>query len=195
MVTTSSEHRYDNIDEAIADVTYTDLSVEIVRDSYSRLIMSQEGQIGLFRSFYEELTRYPAAARHFPKQRFGELGKNHEPSKGWKRQFQALKEAVLLLIVFKAFREEGREPNILTRIVEEHAKRKIPPALYGIFENVLIDIVLKNDPEARSREGELKEAWTSVIHPGIEYMSRRTVELDQVRMRLDRLGSAKTGTP
>ena len=90
---------------------------------------------------------------------------------------------MLLLIVFKLFREEDREPNILTRILEEHARRKIPSALYGIFQEILIETVLENDPEAHFTKDELKQAWTSVIQPGIEYMSRRTVEIEQARIR------------
>ena len=81
----------------------------------------------------------------------GCLAEDCGTSKRWERQFQALKEAVLLLIVFKSFREEGREPNILTRIAEEHAKRKIPAGLYPGFGEVLIDIVLEKDREAPVR--------------------------------------------
>ena len=182
MVRKDPEDRYDSIDDAVACVADTDLNVETVRDSYRRLMASEGRQTEFFKSFYIRFFRdYPRSARYFNKKRFGCLAEDCESSKGWQRQFQALKEAVLLLVVFKSFREEGREPNILTRIVEEHAKREIPAWLYPAFGKVLIEIVLEKDREARLEDAELRRAWTSVVQPGIDYMKRKTEEIQVSR--------------
>lgn len=100
-------------------------------------------------------------------------------SPGWQRQFQVLKEAVLLLAVFSAFHEDRREPNILTRIVEEHTKRDIPAVLYEKFFELLLDTVVEKDQHAPLAKEELRHAWSNVIQPGILYMKRKTEAAEQ----------------
>jgi hypothetical protein len=87
---------------------------------------------------------------------------------------------VLLLIVFKALKEDRNEPNILTRIAEEHARRGIPAELYDDFGEVLARLASEKDPQS---EGELRRAWASVIRPGLDYMKLKTGELDRARYR------------
>ena len=196
MVKTDPRDRYDGIDDVVASVRDTDMDVEIVRDSYQRLMTSTATQTGFFHDFYVRfLGNYQGASNFFDPKRFGCLHDVGECSQGWQRQFQALKEAVLLLIVFRSFREEGRELNILTRIAEEHARRKIPAGLYRCFGEALIDVVVEKDERAPLKREALRRAWTSVIQPGVDYMRRKTEEIEVRRLNGHAAHDAHTGAP
>jgi hypothetical protein len=185
MVKTNPLDRYRSIDDVETAVNDTDLDVETVRDSYRRLMEAEDTQTAFFHSFYVQfLNRYPRTLEFFDPKRFGCLAESCKAKEAWQRQFQALKEAVLLLIVFKIFREEGREPNILTRIAEEHAKR-IPAGLYPCFGEVLVDVVLEEDRQAPLKGDALRRAWTGVIQPGIDYMKRKREEVEARSYRGD----------
>jgi hypothetical protein len=87
-----------------------------------------------------------------------------------------LKEAVLLLIVFKIFREDEREFNILTRVAEGHAKRAFPSELYDEFGRVLVDVAIEKEKDRGVpplKLEALRRAWRSVIEPGIQYMKTK----------------------
>jgi hypothetical protein len=81
----------------------------------------------------------------------------------------------------------------LTRIAEEHAKKKIPAGLYPCFGEVLVDVVLEKDRQAPFKADVLRRAWTSVIQPGIEYMRRKTEEVEARRFRGDFAQACDTG--
>ena len=192
MVKADPRDRYGSVAEAIADIVNTNPDVETVRESYHRLMVTEARQQRFFRSFYRKFfADHPGVAQFFT---FGRLPEDDDTNSGWQRQFQALKEAILLLIVFSAYHEEGREPNILTRIVEAHATRRIPAGLYGDFGEVLVEIVLREDREGPVAETELRRAWTAVIAPGIEYMRRRTDEIDADRYRQRRHRDGRAGS-
>jgi hypothetical protein len=178
MVNTDVRNRYADIGQAVDRLTNTQPEVEFVRESYRRLMETEESQRKFFRSFYVRfLNEWPKAKPFFSK--FGELKKTGKITPEWERQFQALKEAVLLLIVFKAFREGERSINILTRIVDRHAKgdRPIPSGLYEPFGEVLATVAAIMDEHAPISQEERWRAWNNVIGPGIEHMRRRTEEI------------------
>ena len=182
MVKVDPRERYESIDAAILEIQ-TDLNVEIARDSYSRLMSTEDKQTDFFRSFYVKfLNDYPKVQESFFK-RFGDLIDDREPNQDWQHQFQALKEAVLLLVVFCALREDKREPNILTRIVNSHIRKGIPAILYKCFSEVLVETVLKKDTKAPLEQPQLRRAWTYVIKPGIEYMEQKTKGFELSRWR------------
>jgi serine/threonine protein kinase len=194
MVKTNPRDRYASIDEVVASIRDTDLDVETVRDSYRRLMSSEDTQTAFFQSFYARfLEKYPRASGFFRARRFGCLTEDCIPSGVWQRHFQVLKEAVLLLIVFKSFREEKRELNILTRIAEEHAKKGIPAGLYTCFGELLVEVILEKDRQAPLKRDALRDAWTSVIQPGIEYMERKTVEIEVGSYRQKSRSSRRDG--
>ncbi len=176
MIKVEPDDRFGGIRECLQSVT-TDLYVEIARDSYRRMMETEDRQTDLFRSFYVKfLQKYPKARVGFFGQ-LGELPTVGEVPVGWVRQFQLLKEAVLLLLVFNALQEERQEPNILTRIAEEHAKRGIPGMLYSGFVEVLIECIVDKDqlPDSLDKQ-QLRHAWVTVTQPGIAYMKRKTEE-------------------
>jgi hypothetical protein len=176
MVSSDPADRYDSLEEALQGVG-TDLHAEIARDSFRRLMATEASQMDFFRSFYVDFLNMFPQARHSFFADFGPLNEG-SVSPRWLRQFQLLKEAVLLLVVFSILKEDKHEPNILTRIVEDHARRGIPAALYQPFGALLIDnIVLKDEPPPLLTKHQLRVAWTTVVKPGIEYMVKKTNEL------------------
>jgi hemoglobin-like flavoprotein len=183
MIKADPEARYGSLDEALGGL-HRDDAVEVVRESYRRLVKSKGGgQSDFFRSFYVKfLEQYPGIEDFFnPKEKFGKLTSDGPVSQGWQRQFQVLKEAVLLLIVFHAFNESQQEPNILTRILDAHTDRKIPGGLYAAFGEVLIDSVIDKDVDAHMPKSELRRAWEQVIKDGLDYMENKTLEKERAK--------------
>jgi serine/threonine protein kinase len=181
MVSSNPDDRYDSIDDAVNDVA-VDLHAEIARDSFRRLMDARNDQNEFFRSFYRRfLDNYPGARQFFVK--LGSLDDEPVPEK-WVRQFQLLKEAVLLLVVFSVLNEGRHEPNILTHIVESHAKRGIHAGLYEPFGKTLVDVIVaKDQPPHSLTKSQLERAWTAVVRAGMEYMQRKTSELQVSALR------------
>jgi serine/threonine protein kinase len=183
MISTDPEERYKSVKASIRNIQ-TDVDVEIVRDSYRRLLSSEQRQTDFFRSFYIEfLKEFPSARGYFKGKRFADLKSDGPVPKGWQRQFQMLKEAVLLLAVFDAFNEARREPNILTRIAEAHARMGIPAVLYEGFLEVLLETVVAEDLEHNLERSDLRHAWSNVMQPGIDYMKRKTGEYELQQLK------------
>lgn len=180
MVNTDPRERYHSLSDALREIA-TDLHVQTARESYRRIMEAEATQQTFFRTFYLKfLAAYPRARQRF----FGDLGDLDLPeaTSAWKRQFQKLKEAVLLLLVFSALHEEKQEPNILTRIVEDHAAREVPSWMYKKFADMLIECIVEMDtpPEPMTNQ-QLQRAWERVMEPGVQYMVRRTDEINDAR--------------
>lgn len=169
MVNVEPAWRFSSVREAIEQLD-TDVQVEIVRDSYRRLMASESTQLEFFRAFYWQLQSRFKTAREIFTAKFGELDEVETPSDAWLRQFQSLKEAILLLVVYSAMGEEKREPNILTRIAEQHARRNIPAGLYEPFGQVLIDTIVDMDKEGQALGERLRLAWAAAVRDGLDYM-------------------------
>jgi serine/threonine protein kinase len=183
MVNVDPNDRYDTLADALQDVA-TNLYTEIARESYRRILETQEKQTEFFRSFYISfLDQFPKAETRFF-EKFGALEPTGEVPETWNRQFQLLKEAVLLLVVFSALHEDRHEPNILTRIAEEHAKRGMPSFLYPDFAIVLIDCLVRLDqPPDSIDKHQLRRAWSNVVRPGIEYLETKTKTFEAAMWR------------
>lgn len=121
MVHRNPDERYESSAAALRDIA-RDLQVETARDSYRRIMRTTESQEKFFRTFYVRfLTAYPGMRKLF--RDLPPLEDSAANSEGWKRQFQKLKEAVLLLVVFSALREDQQEPNIRHRTIEHYEEK------------------------------------------------------------------------
>jgi hypothetical protein len=100
----------------------------------------------------------------------------------WARQHRMLKEAVLLLFVFRQQNESEVEPNVLTRIASSH--HAIPSHIYDRFVDALIHTVCGKpsaglppfDPECVDSPAQselIEDHWRKSIAPGVAYMKTR----------------------
>ena len=193
MVRRNPDERYESLAAALRDIA-RDLQVETARDSYRRIMRTTESQEKFFRTFYVRfLTAYPGMRKLF--RDLPPLEDSAANSEGWKRQFQKLKEAVLLLVVFSALREDQQEPNILTRVADSHTRLEVPADMYEKFAEMLVECIVTSDkcPEAPD-EAELRRAWSRVFEPGVAYMRRRTIEHYEEKWRRDSAGFAATSS-
>lgn len=109
-------------------------------------------------AFYNELwARDPDVARRF---------RNTDMS----RQREIMREAINMLIMFARGSAVARMG--LERISRVHARggHDVPPRLYGLFSEVLINTARKRDP---SWEPALEHAWRAALAPGLEFMAAR----------------------
>ncbi len=62
-----------------------------------------------------------------------------------------------------------RDPEILARTAEKHNihNRDIPPHLYQVWLDCMLQAVSQTDPAYEPRIG---QAWREVLRPGIDYM-------------------------
>lgn len=143
-----------------------------------------ERQQAFFRSFHAAfLQAFPLTRSTFFRH-YDSLTDDAPLPESWNRQFQELKEAILLLLVFSSLREDRQEPNLLTRIVESHQQLGVPSWMYNAFGKLLIDCICEHDvPPPPLNAMELRRAWTCIVEPGIDYMRRRTDELAEVAWR------------
>ncbi|MEL7448324.1 MAG: TIR domain-containing protein [Pseudomonadota bacterium] len=176
MVSVEPSLRFATVREAIEHLD-SDVPVEIVRSSYRRIMANEASQQAFFHAFYQQFqSRYKSSQAIFAS-KFGPLSDVDGPSDAWMRQFQSLKEAILLLIVYSAIGEEKREPNILTRIAEQHAHKNIPAGLYEPFGQVLVDTIVEVDEEGAELGERLRSAWTEAVRDGLEYMKTTTEKI------------------
>jgi serine/threonine protein kinase len=184
MVRRNPGRRFASISVALQKLD-SDLQVEIVRASYRRLMKSEESQLDFCKTFYLCFqNEYPKSKEIFA-DRLGDLNDGQAESSGaWQKQFQALKEAVLLLVVYHAMGEEKRKPNILTRIAEQHAAINIPTALYDPFGKVLVETIMKKDQHSNVESDHLRAAWEEAISDGILFMKEETERIQAEEYRL-----------
>ncbi len=186
MISWDPDFRYACVGDAVRDLQQADIDVEMVRDNYRFLMETEEMQDDFLKSFYLRLLAY--LQQHAPECRalfnnFGTLTREAPPSDAWRRQFMVLKEAILLLVVYKAFHEDGRTLNILTRIAKYHTDRNLPGDLHWRFKECLIETVVAKNQERHGplNPDELGSVWDRVITPGITYMANFKGLADQAR--------------
>lgn len=65
-----------------------------------------------------------------------------------------------------------KRPNVLSLIASKHDKNHfdVPPHLYSVWLNCMIDAVEQTDPLFDKK---IEEAWRFVMQPGIDYMVGR----------------------
>jgi hemoglobin-like flavoprotein len=129
----------------------------IFNDSYERVI-NRFGKSGeFFTAFYDLLiANNPEAAEKF---RDTDMAK----------QVQMLHASVAILVAFYGM---GVQDDYLQRLAERHSKRgaDIPPRLYGVWLDCLIETVRRFDPKFNEN---VSVAWRSVLSKGIEFMTAR----------------------
>ncbi|MBW4504428.1 MAG: TIR domain-containing protein [Scytonema hyalinum WJT4-NPBG1] len=175
MTSLNPSRRYETL-EAALDVLHnvsfdvkTDLNT--VKESYERCVNTPNCDQEFFKAFYcNFLAKCPHAAKKFP---------SLEDEDNWKRQYQLLKEAVLLLFTY--FEEDQRycghteqqKLNVLTRIADTHHRHGIPAKFYEEFVHSLIETVTAFDPWSQTTDVHreiVEDAWKKVLKPGVEYM-------------------------
>jgi serine/threonine protein kinase len=171
MIAPDPKDRFQTLSEAVNAVAYRNLSVEVARESYRRILNDYKKETEFFRTFYNRFLDYcPPAAKHFEDSGFpsrtalDELD-TRNPSGRWPEQFTLLKEAIVLLFAFNIL-NESQEPTILDRIARKHIY--YPSFFYDSFVNALVETVLEFDKNNYGNE--LKRAWENALRPGIDYM-------------------------
>ena len=85
-------------------------------------------------------------------------------------QTPLIKHAIGLLLIFPNHADD--QSPILQRTADRHAKSDlgVPPALYPLWVDALMDAVRKYDTNYGA---DVEKAWREVMAPGVEYMIAR----------------------
>ncbi|MEN2280896.1 protein kinase [Algoriphagus sp. SE2] len=177
MVETDPAKRYPSLNLAVSEIKSITLdSIEIAKDSFNRCMTTTHLEKSFFQTFYGELIRLSnEAADRFSGQDLGR-SKHH-------KQYDLLREAIFILLMFAEKKLGDKEPNILTRIAQMHNKKNydISWPSYDQFVEALINTVCGHptyvpkpyDQECQLNENEremIENAWREAIEPGISYM-------------------------
>ena len=127
MVSISPRDRYAHLPDALDAIrSLLPVTLTFARESYRRCIEAAGEEQEFFRYFYEVFReRCPAA---------GQMFRRFTKSK-WARQYRLLQEGILLLLAYaRTPAAAQREPNVLTRIAQEHGDEGL-----GVGRNWLDD--------------------------------------------------------
>ena len=183
MTAVDPAERYPRLTEALAETElHEDLGLVLARDSYRRCTRQPGFEPEFFTRFYDDFRRRcPAAVPLF--ERFG--------AAQWQRQRVMLKEVVLLLFAYAQQRDEGGEPNLLSRIADAHPA--VPPRFYPVFQDSLVATVCGDpasglpafDPQCQRDEQRrlLSRYWHGALAPGIAYLRQRAEHALEARAR------------
>ena len=183
MTAVDPAQRYPRLTEVLAETElHEDLGLVLARDSYRRCTRQPGFEPEFFTRFYDDFRRRcPAAVPLF--ERFG--------AAQWQRQRVMLKEVVLLLFAYAQQRDEGVEPNLLSRIADAHPA--VPPRFYPIFQEALVATVYGDpasglpafDPQCQRDEQRqlLSRYWHGALAPGIAYLRQRAEHALEARAR------------
>jgi serine/threonine protein kinase len=125
--------RYEKLEYALNAIRHVNPRLSLAKDSYYRCTETPGRDARFFKTFYNEFKKLcPEAELKF--HRFG--------PKRWKRQYQMLKEAILLLFVYWE-QAESEEPNVLSRIaqIHDHTHHNISDKFYKLFVDALVHTV------------------------------------------------------
>ncbi|HVO97340.1 MAG TPA: globin [Bryobacteraceae bacterium] len=126
----------------------------VFNDSYDRVMKTPAEKGEFFNAFYALLiTSSAEAAKKFANTDF-------------EKQVQMLRASVAVLVSFYG----GGQDDYLQKLAERHSRRgvDIPPALYSIWLDCLIETVGWFDPKFSNG---VAAAWREVFSKGIEYMT------------------------
>jgi hypothetical protein len=142
---------------AMADASNTRIDeahVQAVLASYARC--RERG--GFVKSFYQALWARDTAIQH----RF----RNTDMA----RQEAIMREAINTLLMFAGGSVVARMG--LDRIAEVHSRKhhSVPPELYSLFTDVLIETARAWDPRW---DATLEQHWRAALQPGLEHMAAR----------------------
>jgi hemoglobin-like flavoprotein len=164
MLACDPAQRFDTLEDAIELLTMLrDESLELARDSYRRIAATPHWESGVMESFYKELLK-ECNPKLF--QKFNEVT--------WRRQYEMLKEAVLLLLVFcEVDATDHRGPSVLTRVKSKHAELEIAATDFDRFEDLLIKSLVNHDPLCHHDDymhETITKAWKKSLSPGMKFM-------------------------
>jgi hemoglobin-like flavoprotein len=128
--------------------------VHVVVASYARC----REQGGFIKRFYQQLwARDPTIQQRFR-------------NTNMERQEAIMREAINMLLMFAGGSVVARMG--LERIAAVHSRKRhaVPPALYSLFADVLIETARTSDPRWVSA---LEQQWRAALRPGLEYMAAR----------------------
>jgi hemoglobin-like flavoprotein len=165
MLARNPEDRFDTLQDAIERLAlFRDESLELARDSYRRIAATPGWESDLMKSFYDDLRKQCANPAIFLK--FNE--------QAWQRQYEMLKEAVLLLLVFcevGAVHLPG--PTVLSRVKGKHSQLDIAESDFELFGKLLIENLVKHDPLCLQHDHlheTIMRAWKKSLSPGMKFM-------------------------
>jgi hypothetical protein len=197
MINPEPDLRYPTFEEAVEAIAYRNLDVEVARDSFYRIQKDTTAQERrrFFVEFYTLLMKDSGISEVFAD--FPPL--QDPPEEIWEKQFDALTEAIIFLLVFSLLREDpSTERTILSRIADTHCPsptRKTRGRFnlmrvehYDRFRETLIDTVVKFD-QGGIEKYELRRAWERAIGPGLDYLKVR------LKKRLSSQGTAPDPAP
>jgi serine/threonine protein kinase len=180
MISIDPKDRYPTLRDAVDEMNKVSFdSIEIAKDSYARCISNNIPDNEFFKVFYSELIRISdEAAERFKGKGVGEE-KRH-------RQYDMLREAIFILLLFAEKKLGSADPNVMSRIAESHNKShyNISGPTYDHFVKALTNTVCGAPPtvpeafdrQCRTNENEkdrIKKAWEDALAPGIEYMKKK----------------------
>jgi serine/threonine protein kinase len=166
MVSREPKARFENVAEALRPLEQTGQeSLTLAKESYRR-VASVESRISkVFEEFYQ---RFRGQSMSGAREMFDRMD--------WTLQYEMLKEAVLLLLVFCEFDAPApKEPTVLSRIATKHSKLDLAGSDFNLFQTLLIQAFIDNDPDCKDSaemSAEVKQAWQESLKPGIDFMRR-----------------------
>jgi hypothetical protein len=137
-----------------ASDTRSNDDVQMVLASYARC--RERG--GFVKSFYQQLWARDATIQH----RF----RNTDMA----RQELIMREAINTLLMFASGSVVARMGLDRIAVMHDHTHHAVPPAVYSLFTEVLIDTARTWDPRWEPR---LEQQWRAALRPGLDYMAAR----------------------
>jgi hypothetical protein len=167
MVSQEPSERFDNIADALRQLAqFGEETLTLAKESYRRVATVKNWESKVFEQFYAEFIPQCTSKKAL------EMFK----SMNWNQQYEMLKEAVLLLLVFCEFdTPEPKEPTVLSRVTARHSKLDLELSDLDLFQKVLIDTFVRHDPDHENNldvSEEVAKAWRRSLQPGIDFMKR-----------------------
>jgi hypothetical protein len=167
MVSLEPSERFESVGVAISQLAqFGEESLTLSKESYRRVAAVRDWEFKVFKQFYDQFA--PQAKSAKARQMFEHMD--------WDQQYEMLKEAILLLLVYCEFdAPETRELTVLSRISARHSKLDLALSDLDLFQTLLIAAFVRHDPDCENDvdvAAEVTQAWRKSLHPGIEFMKR-----------------------
>jgi serine/threonine protein kinase len=168
MIQPNPRERYDSLAEAVEKIAHRNLSVEVARDSLTRILGRDAN--GFFHQFYTNLFKADVGEVFLKHPKFGKRPPDLD-SAVWKEQYNMLLEAIYLLFAFKNLKEDG-DRTVLSPVVAKHnqlTKLGLREDYYDRFGEALVETVLDYD-KGGNYPDELATNWHEAIKDGLQYL-------------------------
>jgi serine/threonine protein kinase len=167
MVSREPSERFDSVAVALRELAqFGEESLTLAKESYRRVASVNNWESKVFEQFYRE----------FRSQCQSEKALEMFKKMNWQQQYEMLKEAVLLLLVFCEFEPpEPKDPTVLSRIATKHSRLELRRSDLDLFQAQLIAAFVSNDPGCennRELSAELTQAWRKSLQRGVDFMKQ-----------------------